>query len=59
MRQHSHLAHMLLFTGLVSTFFAFLVRDEPRARWRFGLTMAACMIAVALALAWIMYPFPR
>lgn len=55
----SHVGHMLLFTTLVSTFFAFLVRSEARARWRFGLSMAACMIVLSLALAWLMFPFPR
>ena len=55
----SHFLHMLTFTGLVSTFFAFLSRNDARARWRFGLAMAACMIVLSLALAWLMYPFPR
>ncbi len=54
----SHFGHMLLFTGLVSTFFAVLSRSESRRRIRFGLTMAACMILLALGLAWAMYPFP-
>ena len=55
----SHFGHLLLFTGLVSTFFAFLVRTGTRARWRFGLSMAATMIVLSLALAWLMFPFPR
>ncbi len=55
----SHFLHMVTFSGLVSTFFAFLSRNERKARLRFGLAMAACMIALTLALAWVMYPFPR
>jgi hypothetical protein len=55
----SHVGHLLLFTALVSVFFAFLVRTEARARWRFGFSMAACMIVFSLALAWLMFPFPR
>ena len=54
----SHLLHLFLFTILTSTFFAFLARNDARARWRFGLTMAGCMVGLSLALAWIMYPLP-
>jgi len=54
----SHLLHLLLFAVLVSTFFAFLTRNEPRARWRLGLILGGSMIVLSLALAWVMYPFP-
>ena len=54
----SHFLHMVLFSGIVSTFFAFLTRTEARARWRLGLLLAGAMIGLSLALAWIMYPFP-
>lgn len=54
----SHILHMLTFTTLVSTFFAFLARNDRRERWRFGLVMGASMIILSLALAWLMYPFP-
>ena len=54
----SHFLHMLLYTGIVSTFFAFLTRTESRGRWKVGLTIAAAMVGLSLALAWIMYPFP-
>ena len=49
---------MLLYTGIVATFFAFLTRSEPRGRWKVGLTIATAMVGLSLALAWIMYPFP-
>jgi len=54
----SHFLHMLLYTGIVATFFAFLTRSEPRGRWKVGLTIATAMVGLSLALAWIMYPFP-
>ena len=54
----SHILHMLIFSGIVSTFFAFLARREPRARLRLGLLLGGAMIGLSLALAWIMYPFP-
>lgn len=55
----SHFLHMVLFTGIVSTFFAFLTRNDRRARLRSGLLMGLAMIGLSLVLAWIMYPFPR
>ena len=54
----SHFGHMLLFTGLVSAFFGTLSRGDVRKRLRFGVAMAACMVLLSLALAWVMYPFP-
>lgn len=54
----SHFLHLVLFTVIVSTFFAFLLRQGPRSRLRFGLTLGAVMVVLSLALAWVMYPFP-
>lgn len=54
----SHLLYMTLFALLVSLVFAVLLKDEPREQVRFGaLTFAAFMVG-ALALGWLMYPFP-
>ena len=49
---------MVLFSAIVSTFFAFLMRPDKRSRLRLGLMLGAAMIGLSLALAWIMYPFP-
>lgn len=54
----SHLVHMLLFSAIVSTFFALLTRYETRARVKVGLTLGLAMVGLSLALAWIMHPFP-
>ena len=54
----SHFLHLLLFSTMVATFFAFLTKDDRRGRWRIGLLLAGAMIGLSLALAWIMYPFP-
>lgn len=54
----SHFLHMLLYSTLVSTFFAVLVRREPRERVRLGLLLWLAMVGGALALAYLMYPFP-
>ena len=55
----SHLLHMLLYSVLVSTFLAVLIRNDMRSRLRLGLTLWAAMVGGALALAYLMYPFPR
>jgi len=55
----SHLLHLLLYSALVSTFMAALIRREPRARVRLGLTLGLGMVGAALALAYLMFPFPR
>ena len=54
----SHLLHLVLFSAIVSTFFAFLMRSQPRERWRLGLILGGAMVGLSLALAWVMYPFP-
>jgi len=54
----SHFLHMLLYSTIVSTFLAMLVRQSGRERLRFGSTLWLAMVGGALALAWLMYPFP-
>jgi uncharacterized membrane protein YfcA len=54
-----HFLIMTLYAFLVSAFFALLWRRERRERWRlFGLLMA-CLVLGGLAVAWLMYPFPK
>jgi len=54
----SHFGLMVLYAVLVSAFFSLLWRREPRARWRLFLQLFVGLVAGALALAWVMYPFP-
>jgi hypothetical protein len=54
----SHLLLMTLFSFLVSLVFAVLVKDEPRARLRFGAIVFVAFMCGALALGWLLYPFP-
>ena len=54
----SHVLHMILFSGIVSTFFALLTRSGRRARFKLALLLLAAMVGLSLALAWAMYPFP-
>ena len=55
----SHLLNLLLFSGLVSTVFATLLRDTTRDRLRFGLLAFAAFVLSTLAIGWITSPFPR
>ena len=56
---HSHLVTLLIFSFLVSTVFATLLRDTSRARLRFGILAFAAFVLSTLALGWLMSPFPH
>ena len=54
----SHFFHMLLYSTIVSVFFALLVRRTQRDRIRFAAALWLAMVGGGLALAYLMYPFP-
>jgi len=54
----SHLLLLVLFAALVSTVFATLSRDEPKAQLRTGALMFGAFIGAAILLGWLMYPLP-
>ena len=54
----SHLLTMLVFAALTSAVFAFLLRDDPKSRWRFAIKAFAAFVLAAIAVGWVMYPFP-
>jgi len=56
---HSHLLILVVFSALVSTVFATLLRDATRDRLLFGLQAFATFVLSTLALGWLMSPFPR
>jgi hypothetical protein len=55
---HSHLVTLLVFSALVSTVFATLLRDTVRERLRFGLLAFAAFVASTLVIGWLTNPFP-
>jgi hypothetical protein len=55
----SHLVTLLVFSALVSTVFAMLLRETTRARLRFGLLAFAAFVLTTLVAGWLMNPFPR
>jgi hypothetical protein len=54
----SHLVALVLFSALTSTVFATLLRDDVRSRLRFGLILFGSFLLSAVAVGWLMYPFP-
>lgn len=54
----SHLLTLLLFSALVSTVFATLLRDDPRSQIRFGLKVFGAFVGSAILVGWLMAPFP-
>ena len=56
---HSHILTLVVFSALVSTVFAMLLRDTPRERLRFGLVAFAAFVVATIAIGWLTNPFPR
>lgn len=54
----SHLLYMTVFAFLVSLVFAVLMKDQPRDQVRFGAKTFGAFMLGALALGWLMFPFP-
>jgi len=50
---------MIVYSVLVSVFLAVLVRHDRRSRIRLGLTLWVAMVGGAMALAYLMFPFPN
>ena len=50
---------MLLYSAIVSTFFAVMTRRTSKGQLRLGGTLWLAMVGGALLLAFLMYPFPR
>lgn len=53
-----HFLIMTLYALLVSAFFALLWREEKRARVLLFVKIFFALVVGALAVAWLMYPFP-
>ncbi len=55
----SHFAHLIIYSGIIATFFAVLTRRDPREQLKFGGLVWLGMAGGVLALAYLMLPFPR
>jgi prepilin signal peptidase PulO-like enzyme (type II secretory pathway) len=54
----SHLVLLVLFAGFVSVVFAAISKEDAREQVRFGALLFAGFVVSALALGWLMVPFP-
>jgi hypothetical protein len=54
----SHFEALFIFSVLVSTVFALIIKNTPREQFRYGVMVFLSFIAVAVAIGWIMYPLP-
>jgi hypothetical protein len=54
----SHALLMVIFAFFVSLVFALIAKDDGREQLRFGGLMFAGFLVSAIALGWLMYPFP-
>jgi heme A synthase len=54
-----HFSAMTLFAFLVSVVFATLNKETPRQKVLYGTKCFVVFMIVAIALGWLMYPFPH
>jgi hypothetical protein len=54
-----HFLIMTLYAFLVSAFFALLWREDRKERWKLFGTLVGSLVLGGLAVAWLMYPFPK
>jgi len=55
----SHFGALAIFSALVSTVLALVMRDTGRARLRFGVLAYLAFVLSALAVGWLMYAIGR
>ncbi|HUI40643.1 MAG TPA: hypothetical protein VL523_01625 [Terriglobia bacterium] len=55
----SHFPAMVLFAFLVSVVFGTIAKDTNRERVLYALKSFALFVGIAIAIGWLMYPFPR
>lgn len=54
----SHLVLLAIFSLLVATVFATLLRDDARSRMRYGALVFGAFLLSVIVVGWLMYPFP-
>ena len=54
-----HLRLMVLDALLIAIFFAFLWKQVRRERWLYFWKVFGALVLGAIALGWVMYPFPH
>jgi uncharacterized protein (DUF697 family) len=54
----SHFVLLVIFSACVSMVFAALMREEVREQIALAVKMFGGLIAAAVVIGWLMYPFP-
>lgn len=54
----SHLLLLIVFSAFVATVFAALLRETIDAQLKLAGKLFAALVASAIILGWVMYPFP-
>ena len=55
----SHFGHLVIYSGIVASFFAVVTRRERRDQLKFAGFAWLAMVGGVLLLAYLMLPFPR
>lgn len=55
----SHFVNLVVYSGIIATFFSVLTRRDRREQLRFGGLVWLGMAGGVLLLAYLMLPFPR
>lgn len=55
---HSHFFLMLSFAFISSVVISLVTKNEPREQFRYFIKFFLSLVLIAMAIAWIMYPFP-
>lgn len=55
----THFQAMLIFALVISVAFAFLTKSTPRERIKYALGSFLAFLLIAIAIGWLMLPFPR
>jgi len=55
----SHFAHLVIYSGIVASFFSVLTRRDRRDQLKFAGLAWLAMTGGVLLLAYLMFPFPR
>lgn len=55
----SHFGHLVIYSGIVASFFAVVTRRERRDQLKFAGLAWLAMVGGVLLLAYLMLPFPR
>jgi len=55
----SHFSAIVAFSFCVSIVFALTTKETAKERLRYAIFLFFSFLGVAVALGWVMYPFPR